>query len=148
MIMAKDLKVGDKITCIDGKEYIVVYNRCDASVKRLTLRYNMCVMETVLFYDVTLFYDEDVECAKNTFGIDLLGWYIMIKASDLKVGDMVISTTGIEYEVIGNHVGGVLTILANNGTGDHLYDRLHLFYDDIDYLEYAKDILNINLTTK
>ena len=72
MIRAKDLKVGDKITCIDGKEYIVVHNRCDASVKRLTLRYNMCVMETVLFYDVTLFYDEDVECAKNTFGIDLL----------------------------------------------------------------------------
>ena len=73
MIKAKDLKIDDKITCIDGKEYLVVYNRYDASVKRLTLRYNMCVMETVLFYDVTLFYDEDVECAKNTFGIDLLG---------------------------------------------------------------------------
>ena len=72
----------------------------------------------------------------------------MIKASTLKVGDKICSTTGIEYEVIGNHVGGVLTILANNGTGDHLYDRLHLFYDDIDYLDYAKDILNINLTTK
>ena len=72
----------------------------------------------------------------------------MIKASDLKVGDKILSTTGIEYDVIGNHVGGVLTILANNGTGDHLYDRLHLFYDDIDYLDYAKDILNINLTTK
>ena len=72
MIRAKDLEIGDKITCIDGKEYIVVYNRCDTSVKRLILRY-MCVIETVLFYDVTLFYDEDVECAKNTFGIDLLG---------------------------------------------------------------------------
>lgn len=72
----------------------------------------------------------------------------MIKASDLKVGDKILSTTGVEYDVIGNHVGGVLTILANNGTGDHLYDRLHLFYDDIDYLDYAKDILNINLTTK
>ena len=47
----------------------------------------------------------------------------MIKASDLKVGDKILSTTGIEYDVIGNHVGGVLTILANNGTGDHLYDR-------------------------
>ena len=30
----------------------------------------------------------------------------MIKASDLKVGDKIISRTGIEYEVIGNHVGG------------------------------------------
>ena len=72
----------------------------------------------------------------------------MINASDLKVGDKILSTTSIEYDVIGNHVGGVLTILANNGTGGHLYDRLHLFYDDIDYFDYAKDILNINLTTK
>ena len=41
----------------------------------------------------------------------------MIKASDLKVGDKIISTTGIEYKVIENHVGGVLFILANKGTG-------------------------------
>lgn len=72
----------------------------------------------------------------------------MIKASDLKVGDMVISTTGIEYKVISNHVGDVIFILANKGTGDHTYNGLHLFYDDIDYLDYAKDILNIDLTTK
>ena len=52
----------------------------------------------------------------------------MIKASDLKVGDMVISTTGIEYKVISNHVGDVIFILANKGTGDHTSNGLHLFY--------------------
>ena len=72
----------------------------------------------------------------------------MIKASELKVGDKVFSTTGIEYNVIENHVGDVIFILANKGTGDHTSNGLHLFYDDIDYLDYAKDILNINLTTK
>ena len=72
----------------------------------------------------------------------------MIEASDLKVGDKVNSTTGIEYRVIENHVGDVIFILSNKGTGDHLSNGLHLFYDDIDYLDYAKDILNINLTTK
>ena len=72
----------------------------------------------------------------------------MIKASDLKVGDKIISTTGIEYEVITNHIGDVLFILNDNGEGGHIYNGLHLFYDDIDYLDYAKDILNINLTTK
>ena len=72
----------------------------------------------------------------------------MIKVSDLKVGDKILSTTGIEYNVIENHVGDVLFILSNKGTGDHLSNGLHLFYDDIDYLDYAKDILNINLTTK
>lgn len=72
----------------------------------------------------------------------------MIKASDLKAGDRVISTTGIEYRVVENHVGDVLFILANKGTGDHISNGLHLFYDDIDYLDYAKDILNIDLTTK
>ena len=72
----------------------------------------------------------------------------MIKASDLKVGDKIFSTTGIEYNVIANHIGDVLFILSNKGTGDHISNGLHLFYDDIDYLDYAKDILNINLTTK
>ena len=72
----------------------------------------------------------------------------MIKASDLKVGDKIISTTGIEYKVIENHVGDVLFILSNKGKGGNVYNGLHLFYDDIDYLDYAKDILNINLTTK
>ena len=72
----------------------------------------------------------------------------MVKASDLKVGDKICSVNGIEYKVISNHVGDVIFILANKGTGDHLSNGLHLFYDDIDYLDYAKDILNINLTTK
>ena len=72
----------------------------------------------------------------------------MIKASDLKVGDKILSTTGIEYEVIENHIGDVLFILNDNGEGGHIYNGLHLFYDDIEYLDYAKDILNINLTTK
>ena len=72
----------------------------------------------------------------------------MIRASDLKVGDKIYSNTGIEYNVIANHIGDVLFILANKGTGDHRDNGLHLFYDDIDYLDYAKDILNINLTTK
>ena len=70
----------------------------------------------------------------------------MIKASDLKVGDKIISNTGIEYEVIENHVGDVLFILNENGEGGHIYNGLHLLYDDIDYLYYAKDILNINLS--
>ena len=72
----------------------------------------------------------------------------MIKASDLKVGDKILSTSGIEYEVIENHIGDVLFILNNNGEAGHIYNGLHLFYDDIDYLDYAKDILNIHLTTK
>ena len=70
----------------------------------------------------------------------------MIEASDLKVGDKIISTTGIEYEVIENHIGDVLFILNNNGEAGHIYNGLHLFYGDIDYLDYAKDILNINLS--
>ena len=70
----------------------------------------------------------------------------MIKASDLKVGDKIFSTTGMEYEVIENHVGDVLFILSNKGKGGNVYNGLHLFYDDIDYLDYAKDILNINLS--
>ena len=70
----------------------------------------------------------------------------MIKASDLKVGDKIFSTTGIEYNVIENHVGDVLFILNDNGGGGQIYNGLHLFYDDIDYLDYAKDILNIDLS--
>lgn len=70
----------------------------------------------------------------------------MIKASDLKVGDKIVSNTGIEYEVIENRIGGVLYIFNRNGTGDHISNGLHLFYDDIDYLDYAKDILNIDLS--
>ena len=72
----------------------------------------------------------------------------MIKASDLKVGDKIISTTGIEYEVIENHIGDVLFILNENGESGHIYNGLHLFYDDIDYLDYARDVLNVHLTTK
>ena len=72
----------------------------------------------------------------------------MIKAEDLKVGDKIFSNTGIEYEVIANHIGDVVYILRTIDTGDHRDNGLHLFYDDIDYLDYAKDILNINLTTK
>lgn len=71
----------------------------------------------------------------------------MIKASDLKVGDKIISTTGIEYEVIENYVGEAIAILGNYDKVDYVSYVLHLFYDDIDYLDYAKDILNINLTT-
>ena len=70
----------------------------------------------------------------------------MIKASDLKAGDKIISTTGIEYRVIENHVGDVLFILNDNGKSGHVYNGLHLFYDDIDYLDYSKDILNIDLS--
>ena len=70
----------------------------------------------------------------------------MIKASDLKVGDKICSVNGIEYEVIENHIGDVLFILNSNGEAGHIYNGLHLFYDDIDYLDYAKDILNIDLS--
>ena len=72
----------------------------------------------------------------------------MTRASTLKVGDKVLGNNGIWYEVIENHIGGAIYILVTNGTGDHTSNGLHLFYDDIDYLDYAKDILNINLTTK
>ena len=141
MIKAKDLKEGDIVTCKDSKEYRVVCNRYYAPVKRLILR------ECGNLDNIILFYDDDVEYAKNNFGIDLLGGYTMIKASDLKVGDKICSVNGIEYEVIANHVGDVLFIINENGEAGHIYNGLHLFYDDIDYLDYAKDILNINLTT-
>ena len=140
MLRASDLKVGDKITCKDSKDYLVIYNRNELPVRRLILR------EVNSVHNITLFYDYDAEYAKNTFGIDLLGWHTMIRASDLKVGDKIISTTGIEYEVIENHVGDVLFILNENGEAGHIYNGLHLFYDDIDYLDYAKDILNIDLS--
>ena len=70
----------------------------------------------------------------------------MIKASDLKAGDKIVSTTGIEYEVIANHIGDVVYILRTIDPGDRRDNGLHLFYDDIDYLDYARDILNINLS--
>ena len=67
MIRVSDLKVGDKITGNDSKEYLVVYNRCYAPVKRIILR------ECGTVYNMILFYEDDVEYAKNAFGIDLLG---------------------------------------------------------------------------
>ena len=76
----------------------------------------------------------------------MLSMLSMIKASDLKVGDKILSNTGIEYEVIENNIGDVLFIINNNGEAGHIYNGLHLFYDDIDYLDYAKDILNIDLS--
>ena len=71
----------------------------------------------------------------------------MIKASDLRVGDKILSTSGIEYEVVENYIGDVLYIINIEETTDQYVAGLHLFYDDIDYLDYAKDILNIDLTT-
>ena len=67
MIKAEYLMEGDKITCIDSKEYRVVYNRYYVPVKRLILR------EYGTLDNIVLFYDDDVEYAKNTLGIDLLG---------------------------------------------------------------------------
>ena len=67
MIKASDLYEGDKITDNNSKEYFVVYNRCYAPVKRIILR------ECGTVYNLILFYGEDAEYAKNTFGIDLLG---------------------------------------------------------------------------
>ena len=72
MIKASTLRVDDKITCKDSKDYLVIHNRNELPIKRLILQ-DMSPREVVLFYDVALFYDEDVEYAKNTFGIDLLG---------------------------------------------------------------------------
>ena len=72
----------------------------------------------------------------------------MIKASDLKVGDKIRSVSGFEYEVIDNYIGDVLFILNKRDTTKDYIAGVHLFYDDIDYLDYAKDILNIDLTTK
>lgn len=68
MIKAEDLMESDKITCIDSKEYRVVYNRYYAPVKRLILR-ECGTLDNIIFF----FYDDDVEYAKNPFGIDLLG---------------------------------------------------------------------------
>lgn len=67
MIKVRNLKVGDKITDNDSKEYLVVYNKCYAPVKRIILR------ECGTLDNIIVFYDDDVEYAKNTFGIDLLG---------------------------------------------------------------------------
>lgn len=70
----------------------------------------------------------------------------MIKASDLKVGDKVCSVNGVEYEVITNHIGDVIFILNKRDSTKECLAGLHLFYDDIEYLEYAKVILNIDLS--
>ena len=70
----------------------------------------------------------------------------MIKASTLKVGDKICSVNGIEYEVIENHIGDVLFIINKRDTTKEYIAGLHLFYDDIDYLDHAKDILNIDLS--
>ena len=70
----------------------------------------------------------------------------MIKASDLKVGDKICSVNGIEYDVIENHIGDVLFILNKRYTTKEYIAGLHLFYDDIDYLDFAKDFLNIDLS--
>ena len=70
----------------------------------------------------------------------------MIKASDLKVGDKICSVNGIEYDVIENHIGDVLFIINKRDTTKECIAGLHLFYDDIDYLDYAKVILNIDLS--
>ena len=67
MIKASTLRVDDIITCKDSKEYLVVYNRCYVPVKRIILN------ECSTFDNIILFYDDDVDYAKNTFGIDLLG---------------------------------------------------------------------------
>lgn len=72
----------------------------------------------------------------------------MIKASDLKVFDRIFSVNGVEYEVVENYIGDVLYIINIKETTDQYVAGLHLFYDDLDYLDYAKDVLNINLTTK
>ena len=69
----------------------------------------------------------------------------MIKASDLKVGDKICSVNGIEYEVIENHVGDVLFILNKRDTTKECIAGLHLFYDDIDDLDYAKNTFGIDL---
>ena len=67
-----------------------------------------------------------------------------IKASDLKVGDKIRSTTGIEYDIVYNrcHAPVKRIILRECVT----LDNIIVFYDDD--VEYAKDILNIDLTTK
>ena len=67
MIKVSDLKVGDKIADNASKEYLVVYNKCYAPVKRIILR------ECDSLDNIIVFYDDDVEFVKNTFGIDLLG---------------------------------------------------------------------------
>ena len=67
MIKAINLKGGDKITCKDSKDYLVIYNRNESPVRRLILR------EVNSLHNIVLFYDSDAEYAKNTFGIDLLG---------------------------------------------------------------------------
>ena len=72
----------------------------------------------------------------------------MIKASDLKVGDKFNSLSGIEYEVVENHVGDVMFVVNTALTTDDNLVATHLFYDEPDDVEYSKDILNVNLTTK
>ena len=65
MIKASDLKVGDKIIDNDSKEYLVVCNRCHAPVERLILR------ECGTLDNIALFYNEDVDYAKDILNIDL-----------------------------------------------------------------------------
>lgn len=71
----------------------------------------------------------------------------MIKASDLKVGDKFKSLYGIDYEVATNRIGDVLFVVNTTSTTDDNLVASHLFYDEPDDVDYAKDILNIDLTT-
>ena len=100
MIKASDLKVGDKICSVNGIEYEVIENHVGDVLFLFIFNENGRGLH--VYNGLHLFYDEDVECAKNTFGIDLLGWYMMIKVSDLKVGDTFLTKrcgicTVIEY---------------------------------------------------
>lgn len=70
----------------------------------------------------------------------------MIKASDLKVGYKICSVNDFEYGFTTNHIVDVLFILNKRNTKEKSTTGLHLLYNDIDYLDYAKDILNINLS--
>ena len=57
---------------------------------------------------------------------------MLLQASELNVGDVVLDNKGKEYIVEQNIVGDMIFLLNRNS---NTYDGFHLFYDD----EYSED---------
>ena len=67
----------------------------------------------------------------------------MIKACDLKEGDIVLRHGNVEYEVITNHVGDVLFLLD---TTSKEYSGIHLWYDEDEDVVFAKYTFDVDMS--
>lgn len=64
---------------------------------------------------------------------------VLVKASSLNYGDVVLDNNGKEYIVEQNIVGDMIFLLNRNS---NTYDGFHLFYDD-DYSEDSERIARV-----